>query len=128
MTGKRGISFSETVAGNSNSITEYSVQADATVEKLSVRIYPGPETDFKIYPEIKREQADTVESLVRFEGKQYVDGDDDVFEWDLSVPLYKDDVIQVRAENNTGNEYDYRANLEIDERNGPESLADAILG
>jgi len=116
---KRGISFSTTVEAGSSDVQEYDVSDPATIEQLSIRIYPGAETDLEIVPQVLKDQTNTAESLVRFQGKEYVDGDDDVFEWDLSVPVVEDDKIQIRAENkDANNPYDYRVNVEIDERNG----------
>lgn len=118
-TGKRGISFSTAVAAGSSDKQEYVVSDHATIEKLSIRIYPGAETDLEIVPQILKDQTDSVENLIRFEGKDHVDGDDDVFRWDLSVPVEKDDVIQILADNNDpNNPFDYRVNMEIDERGG----------
>lgn len=128
MTEMRGLSFSTTVSAGASDKNRYTVPKDATIEKLSIRIYPGAETDLEIAPEIIKFQTDTVENLVRFEGKQFVDGDDDIFTWDLSVPVEKDDIIQVRANNqDDSNPYDYRVNLDIDERGGLESFVTEVL-
>jgi hypothetical protein len=128
---KRGISFAEQVASDSQSTLSYPVSEDSTVESVKVRIYPGPGTDLEIEPYVYRGADGDTEPLVRYEGKQYVDGDDDVWEWDISVPVTSEDEIRVRATNQDtqGNDYDYRVNMDVSNVGGTaHSLISALKG
>lgn len=101
------------------------IREDSTVEKVNVRIYPGAGLALRLEI-LKVDNQTGIESeLIRTEGKQYIDGDDENYEWEISEPIKKDDKIRVRATNIADEEeLNFRANLDVDERGG----LDSILG
>lgn len=101
----------------SGTLTER-VPADGTVERLRVRIYAGAELALRITPRLVR-RPDRREDLVSFVGKAYIDGDDDVFDFSLAVPVFVDDVIEVAWENTVASySYDFAVDIEVDHAGG----------
>lgn len=124
------VTISETVAaGATNSDQEYTVRGDGTIERFVVRIYEGAELDLELKPQVLMPGASQPVPLIDLEGKGHIDGDDDVYEWDLSRPVPEDSVIRIRATNQDGtNPYDYRANLEIEYVGGLRGRMTQLLG
>jgi hypothetical protein len=118
---KKSISFSKQVRSNSTETLTHTVQRDATIEEVQVRIYRGAENDLEVQPYVLRGQSDAQNriDLIEFEGKTYLDGDDDIWTFSISEEVEEDDEIKVEATNNDGsNAYDYRCNVELDEAGG----------
>jgi len=125
---REGVSFAADIPADSEETLEYELNGPATIERISVRIYPGPENDLHITPLIRRGSGSDIR-LVQFEGKSFFDGDDDKWVFEPSKDVTGDDVIAVVAENLDGsNEYSYRVNLDIDYRAGGGSFIGSILG
>lgn len=106
-------------AGASGEISVH-ITRDGTIERLRIRIYIGAQLDLRLNPYIVR-KGGMEESLVYFadDGKKYLDGDDDVLDFTMSIPIYRDEDIVVRYINNDGvNDYDFYADLEIDHMGG----------
>lgn len=130
MNSKRALSFGDTLSGGDRTTKKDQIEANATVEGISIRIYPTPggnveigDTTLRVTPSVRKEQTSTEENLIRFNGKPFVDGDIDVFTFDVSIPVEEDDTIVVDAVNPEGNgDFDFRANVEIDYRNGLQSV------
>lgn len=132
---RRGsVSFGVTVAASSTEVLEWEVPRDATVESVTVRMYPGPENDLEVVP-FKRDQ-DTREDripLLTLVGKQYVDGDDDVYEFRVSEAVAEEEILGVEAVNtNADSDYNIRVNMTVDYAGGTNrllgSLRDMIPG
>jgi len=111
------VSISDTVASSGGVQTEREVimtNDGAIVGKLQARIYVGAELDLRL--EIDKERRGVRSSLVKYAGtKTYIDGDDDVHEWEVFIPIEKDDKVIVKPVNvNTAYAYDYRVNFAVD--------------
>jgi len=125
---KEAISLSDQVAAGSTQTLTYKVPEEATVERFAVRIYVGAELDLEIDPYIKTDGNEPNRTLIDLVGKQYIDGDDDRYEFDLSRSIPDSAEIVLEATNNDGsNAYDYRANLEIDYASGASRFLGGIL-
>jgi len=106
----------------------YTTGKDATVEQVDVRIYPGAGLALRLEILKKDDQTDVTTPIVRTRGKDYLDGDDDTYSFDLSEPIKEDDQIVVRAANLAdSNEYNFRVNFDIDERGGTTSIFEEVL-
>jgi len=104
-------------AGVKGELTER-IRGDCTIERASLRIYIGAQLDLEIRPMIERAGVGGIrEPLIRYcsGGKQYIDGDDDVYNWILSIPLEVDDKIVLAYSNNdVVNDYDFAFDFEVD--------------
>lgn len=122
---KKPISFRANVgAGNSETLT-YSVEEPATIERLVVRIYQGPELSLHVTPRTIGDNGNgRPDSLVEFVGQSYIDGDGDKWEFDLSEQISTDDVIEVEIANtatpdpNLNLSYDAAVHMELDRMGG----------
>lgn len=125
---KEGISFGDTVPAASETVTEFTAVDAGTIESVQVRIYPGAELDLRITPELERHSGGTPQPLITTEGKGYIDGDDDVWTWDISKPINRKDIIRIRAENvNANYDYDYRCNVDVDYKGGLRRAINGVL-
>jgi hypothetical protein len=98
------------------------VAGDGTVERVRVRIYIGAQLDLKLRVWLRRKNGGKVdEPLIKFvKGmKDYIDGDDDDFSFEIGVPVYLDDEIVVEYKNDDPlNAYDFSVDVEIDYAGG----------
>lgn len=103
--------FASDVPPNSTVTLRRRLQEEGTVEKVRVRIYPGAELDLRVEPFIEIGDSNSHRlPLITYggNGKTYVDGDDDTFEFQVSEFVDGDEVVGVRAENLDGsNTYDF---------------------
>lgn len=101
------------------------IDAPGTVEKLKLRIYAGAENDLHLRPQIKANNA--YSNLLDYAGKDYVDGDDDTWTWDLSEPIRKDEELVIRYDNKDGaNAHNFRATFSVDHLGGVERAVSAV--
>lgn len=130
--GRDSVRFATSVGPNSTEVLNYEVPEDVTVERLSVRIYRGAELELRLSPFVDRDRADDRERrepLVTFEGKQYIDGDDDFFEFDLAIPVEEGQEIGVEVENLDGTyTYNFSAIVELDSAGGLDRVFNVIGG
>lgn len=119
-------------AGDSGKLS-VPVDGPATLESLKLRIYSGAENTLQLRPQKKSNGA--YEDLLDYAendtgtAKTYVDGDDDVWEWALSVPMNPDDEVVIDYENTDGsNAHNFRAVVEIDYLGGAERATRALKG
>lgn len=125
---RESFSFGKNVAGGANGEMTRKVTKPGTVEYVSVRIYPGPETDLEIELLVDPTEGNTRE-LVETIGKDVIDGDDDTYEFHPSHPLEKDDNIMIRYTNqDSTNPFDFRVNVDVDYRGPLDRLASALRG
>lgn len=105
-------------AATTEQVLTLTVERPATVERVALRIYQGAQLDLEIRPYIRRKN-NTEQPLIELVGKEYIDGDDDLYVWDISRPLEDNEEIVFSATNNDGsNAYDYRVNLDLDYADG----------
>lgn len=102
------------------------VEMPGTIERLMVRLYPGPENALRIRPLILRRDEEI--PIVKFIGKPYFDGDGDKWESWLREPVGPDDILRIRYDNVAAAiAYDFAVEIEIDYAGGlyPAALAPA---
>lgn len=111
-----GLSMAQSVGAGASGNVTYDVRKPAVVERVGVRFYPGPELELDL--EVKAVGPDgSVTDLVELEGKDVIDGDDDLYVWHPSIELERNSTIRVEHTNNDAqNAYDYRVNLDLDYR------------
>lgn len=116
---KEAISFGKSVSKGGSGDVTYDVQADATVERVTVRFYRGQELDLQLTPFIKTGNGERKIDLVQLAGKSYIDGDGDFFEFDVGEEVTKGDQIGVHFDNKESNyAYNFRVNVELDKEGG----------
>ena len=126
---KNGLSFSDSVEPDSEQTLRYLVPTDATIEHISVRIYPGPELDLTIRPRLHRAAEGETIDLLRTIGKNHIDGDNDLWRWDVSIPVRANDEIRVVAANDDDTEtYDYRVGMDLDQLGGVSRVVRRLFG
>lgn len=114
-----GVTLSAAVAPGGEETIRYEAEENSTVEEVSVRLYDGAEFTLRLYPRIERKDGTNDYDLVELAGKEYIDGDDELFHWSVSEPLREGDEIVVEAINHDGNnERNFRMNCDIDSLGG----------
>jgi hypothetical protein len=129
--------FSTQVASNDDELLTTVVEEDATVEKVTVRFYPGPRGDLHVRPLIKEivsESRSRTHDLVKLHGQDYIAGDNDTWVFYVSESIEEDDEIHIDIENVDQNGHDYTAvvDVELDRAGGSSrpfsGLFDALGG
>lgn len=120
---KEGVSVAKQVPANTTDTETYAVRRDATVESVQVRIYQGAENDLHLKLQVRRRGTEQVDNLVQRTGKSYIDGDDDVYHFDISAPVENGDKLRVWYDNNDGaNAHNFRVNFDLDYLSGLERI------
>ena len=115
--------FAAVVAANSTVTLEQQINRDCTVERIMARFYPGQQ--LALHVEIFRvTTTGDVHSLIHYPagGKGYLDGNDDVLEFELSEAVYGSEGEFLRVVmTNTDVTYSYDAlvDITVDYANGP---------
>ena len=111
--------FNKTVGPNEKGYIEEAMPADGTIESCKIRFYLGAELDLKVLPFVQRPYK-VREDIVKLIGdRNYFVGDDDVFEYELSIPVYRHEKIMVWFENvNTEYSFDLIVEIEVEHLNG----------
>ncbi len=113
-------------AAESGSLT-VSPGAAGTIEKMKLRVYTGAENTLRLRPQIKSNGS--FQDLLDYAGKSYVDGDDDVWSWELGEPIEADEELVIRYENRDGsNAHNFRATFSVDHLGGVERAVSAVKG
>ena len=90
------------------------VPADATVERLVVRFYPGPELQLMVDPHIERRGGGRQE-LIHYTGPRGITGDNDSLEFHLALPVRLDEQLVVAYRNNHATlAYHFTVTIELD--------------
>jgi hypothetical protein len=113
--------FAANVQPGQTVVLEEHVPRDGTIEALRVRIYAGAELALRIRPYIIDSRGNTRE-LIKFVGKKFLDGDDDVFTFVLREPVFtaNDERMVVEAINTDATfAYDFSCDIEVDFAAGP---------
>jgi hypothetical protein len=107
---------------------DFEVTQAGRVQDFRVRIYPGPELDLKIRLKLIRLDG-TEDSIVRpVGGKEYIDGDDDIFEFSVRYGVKPGDVVRVEVENDDAtNAYDFAVDFDVDYAVGSDEALGANL-
>lgn len=126
-TQRGNLRFAERVGADSTESFEHEIREESTIERLVVRIYPGAELDLRVRPYRKVAEDGPREPLITYEGKQYIDGDDDKWQFDLVEEAEPGDYVGVEVENvNTQYGYDFAAHVSLDP--GFEASLRSIIG
>jgi len=92
---------------------------------VELRLYSGAELDLRIKPMI-RSQEKVLRPIIALKGKDYIDGDDDIYRWVVNLPVFKGEYIVLQADNvDAVNAFDYRFNFSINYSKG---LMDILFG
>lgn len=114
-TQRGNLRFAEQVSAGSTSSLEHEVREPSTIERLIIRIYPGAELDLRVKPYVEIGGDGPKVPLLTYEGKEYVDGDDDKWEFDLVESVDPGDKVGVEVTNvNSNYAYDYAAHISLD--------------
>lgn len=125
---KSGSTIAKQVPATDQDRVSWRVPRDGTLEKLAVRIYIGAENTLRLNVYHEHEDGGQ-ELLIQPQGKNFIDGDDDRWEWDLAVPVRQNDAIVVDYENTDGtNAHNFRVTLDVDYYNGVERFTHALKG
>lgn len=90
------------------------IPGDATVERLVIRFYPGPELQLVVDPYIERRGGGRQE-LLHYTGTRGITGDNDVLEFYLALPVKLDEQIVVAYHNRHATlAYHFTTTIELD--------------
>lgn len=124
---RRSVRFAEHVNAASTITLTKTVEQDATVEKLTVRIYRGAELALQLEPFVKRDGREF--ALVEHQGKQYIDGDGDFFEFPVSESVETDDEVGVRVTNEAADYgYSFALDVVLDREGGTARSLTSFIG
>lgn len=125
---KSGSTIAKQVPAATRDRESWVVPRDGRLEDLAVRIYAGAENTLhlRLYHE---QNSGAQETLITPIGKTYIDGDDDKWVWDLSIPVRQDDELVVDYENTDGaNAHNFRVTFDVDYHNALERASAALKG
>jgi hypothetical protein len=127
MNTKNGLSIAKQVSADASGYVGVEMERDGTVESVSIRIYDGAESTLRLRV-LKIRDGNQVQ-LVELVGKDWIDGDDDVYHWDVSEPVEQGDEIAVQYDNNdTSNPHNFRSNIDVDHASGTSRSVLGALG
>lgn len=101
------------------------VPRDGTIERIKVRFYAGTELAVQVVPFVRDERGNQKPLLAYARGgKQYIDGDDDSFVFEIREPVLINtkDSLYVQFTNTQlagGFAYDVAVDIEVDHAGGP---------
>jgi len=124
-TRKETFRFADQVAAGETDEFEANPTDPARITNLDVRIYPGPELNLRIRPYVV--DGANRRPLVNFKGKDHIDGDDDVWQFDISEPITTRETLLVEVENTGTDAYDFAVNASIDYLNGTNRVIEWLL-
>jgi hypothetical protein len=119
---RKAYRFAKTVGPGESDELRLEVPSNSTLEHVAIRIYVGAELDLTLDPYIERARQTREEMIVYVGGgKTVIDGDDDKFDFDVSIPMWQGDFIVCKYANADGvNSYDFAMDIELDSRGGAE--------
>lgn len=125
MDDKKPIRFATEVSASDEVRLTKEIEEDATIESLSIRFYQGPELAVQVVPKKIPDNGDgRPQVLVDLEGKEYIDGDGDLWEFNLSEKVEEGDVLEVDIENTAPDDtseelaYDITVDMALDRHGG----------
>lgn len=121
-----GLTFARQVPAGESDQLAHEVEEPATVESVQTRIYQGAENTLRLrlYHIADGSRSRLIEHVGDPDAggggtKDYIDGDDDDYRWDVSVPVERGDTLVVDHENTDGsNAHNYRVNMDVDHLGG----------
>lgn len=118
MRGREALLFRAQQALNTTSDYEKAIRANCTITSVKIRIYDGPELALRLQMFI-RDASGNLASVLQYSAstgaKNYIDGNDDEFVFDVRVPARVGDTLVVRANNTSATyAYDFSVDIEVD--------------
>lgn len=109
--GKETVQFKTVVTAGTLKTLSYTIKADATVERIFGKFYPGQEGVLHVHPYL-RLNGDRHEELVTYPTgtDQFLSGDDQIYDFAIDFPVNTGDQIMVDADNTLGT-YDYTLDI-----------------
>lgn len=90
------------------------IPGDATVERLVIRFYPGPELQLLVDPHVERRGGGRQE-LIHYTGTRGITGDNDILEFFLALPVRLDEQLVVFYHNRHATlAYHFTVTMELD--------------
>lgn len=124
MDSKEVIPFVVNVPPNTTGSLKERIKADATVEEVNLRFYPGQQRDLEVRPKLQR-TGNRVEDLITYPkgANDWIAGDDDNIRLDISVTAQLDDEIVIFYSNkDTVNIYTLVVYVTVDYREGKNNV------
>lgn len=106
--------FARQVAPLTEGVMQINIPGPGLIERLAIRIYQGAQLNLRINPYLVRPRQNL--NLINYVtgGKQFVDGDDDNYIYNLSIECNQDDALAVWFSNlQATHAYDFRVSVEI---------------
>lgn len=131
MASKRPLRFATAIGPGESERLEHEVEEPATIEDMTIRFYQGPELAVRARP--RRIRHNSPKPLIEYLGKSYVDGDGDKWEFDVSEPVKKGDVIEVEIDNVADPDpelnltYDVTIDMHLDREGGESRILPAAV-
>lgn len=108
------IPFSFHVPASGKSELTYNMKTQASLEKVTVRIYPGAVLNLHLDPYVLTPKGTRID-IFDYVGKKYLDGDNELKPYSVNIPLDVDDMLVVGYENlDAVNGYDFSIDFEVD--------------
>lgn len=106
--------FAFTVPPNTSGELRQNIPASGVVERVLIRIYQGAQLNLRLRPYIVRPRQH--HDLITFApgGKQWFDGDDDFYIYQISAEVNRDEAFAVWYHNlQATHTYDFRVTIEV---------------
>ena len=96
------------------------VPLDGTIEVVVVRMYQGPQLDLRLRPMVIDSRGNRRSLVEYFGAKDFVDGDDDVWRFEMREPVMGqvDSLLLMHANLDPVNDYDYSVDFSVDHAGG----------
>lgn len=122
-----GQTIAQQVPASGSGFVAVPASKDGTVESLKVRVYAGAENTLKLRPQVKADGSFT--DLLDYAGKDWLDGDDDTWEWQLSHPVERGHEVGIRYDNtDPNNPHNFRAVVDVDYLGGAGRVVEGVRG
>lgn len=129
MNSKEIIAFRKRVPANTSGKLTERIKANGTIDKITVRFYIGQELHLKVMPYIRHigNKIHYPITLGGGGGDYWLIGDDDTFNFDVSIPVYNDDEVVVEFENESDYEYNLVCDFVIDYLGGTDRVVGGVI-
>jgi len=110
--------FATEVAAGERRVLETEVEADATVEQVDVRFYPGSRLELELRPFVETKRGNQID-LIDTVGRDVVVGDNDFFQFDVVEQAEEGATLAVEAVNqDPENSYNFAVDVRVDRTAG----------
>lgn len=125
---KENFFVQDEVAVSSTETYTQRIKADGTLEKMSIRFYPGCSKTLQIYAYIKRKGNNALEAICSMGSEAFFAGDDDKFVLDVVTPVNLDDEIYIKAINTDAvNVRNFVCSISVDYYGGLKRIIGGVL-